>query len=76
MERTTQHAAIKHYFDFMVDAGDHSRCVAMKNKETGNLFYEGEEVTLSLIAPAFKTLQEACFYNFADDMKECATCAL
>ena len=31
MKRTTQHAAIKHYFDFMVDAGDHSKCIATKN---------------------------------------------
>ena len=35
MERTTQHAAIKHYFDFMVDVEDQTKCVAMKNKATG-----------------------------------------
>jgi len=70
MERTTQHMAITCYFTFMIDAADHKKCIAMKDKETGDILYVGDKKIPSLIGPAFKTLQEACFYDFGKDMED------
>ena len=71
MGRTTKHMALTHFVDFMVDAKDKNKYVAIKMKDTGLILYDGDERIKPLIEPAFKTIQEACFYDFGEDMAGC-----
>jgi len=67
MKRMAAHSAMTHFIDFMVQEGDHTKCVAVKIKDSQTIIYDGDEEITDLIRP-FKTLQEACFYDFAKDM--------
>ena len=71
MERSTKHLALTRFVDFMVDKKDQTKCVAIKIKGSGTILYEGDEEIESIIGPAFKNLQEACFYDFGKDMEGC-----
>lgn len=68
--RTTAHAALTHFVDFMVDEEDHKKCKAIRIKDTGEIIYDGDERIKRILGDSFDTLQDACFYDFSEDIKD------
>ena len=67
MDKTNKQVVINIFFDFMADPEDETKCVAIKRKQTGEVIHAGDSRINFLIEPEFKTLQEACFYDFWKD---------
>ncbi len=70
MNRMSTHSAMNGMVHFLVDT-ETNNCVGIRVKETGQEFMEGDEFLPGFLKP-FKTLNEACFYDFGKDMKACA----
>ncbi len=72
MERMAKHQAMTSFVDFMADEENPDNCVAIKIRETGAIIYGDDPSVKDFLGNSFKTLNDACFYDFAKDMEGCA----
>jgi len=68
MGRMSAHSAMIQLFDFIAKADEPKVCIGIRVKETGDIVYESNPMLKTLLGDNFKSLQDACDYDFSKDM--------
>lgn len=67
--RMASHSAMEQLVDFLVTKDNPTKCVAIRIKSTGEEIKNGDPRLKEILGDVFANLQEACFYDFGEDMK-------